>query len=253
MFKPIKNLGQNFLMDKILVRKMVGALNVVPGDLIVEIGPGLGILTHDLVEHYRDICVYAVEIDKRFVDKLNTAFMDNLDVNIIESNILDWLPTFKPERNYKILGSLPYYITSPIVHSIIKMEDKAEACVLLVQKEVAEKIAATSPDSSYLSSFVQTFYSVEYLFTVGREKFEPAPNVDGGVLKLILRKDLPISKAELKHYEGFLHKAYANPRKMLNKAFSKEELSLIDIDPNLRPQNVSAEQWTAAFKILSSQ
>lgn len=252
MFKPVKSLGQNFLMDKILVRKMVEALNVVPQDIIIEIGPGLGILTHDLVEHYRDITVHAVEIDKRFVDKLSTVYIDNMDVNIVESNILDWLPRFKPERSFKILGSLPYYITSPIVHTIIKMEEKADVCVLLVQKEVAEKIAAVSPDSSYLSSFVQTFYNVEYLFTVGREKFEPAPNVDGGIVKLSLRKDAPLSKEDLKHYEGFLHKAYKNPRKMLNKAFKKEELSVMGVEGNLRPQNINADQWVAAFKAVGS-
>jgi 16S rRNA (adenine1518-N6/adenine1519-N6)-dimethyltransferase len=131
------------------------------------------------------------------------------------------------------------------------MPVRPEKAVLLVQKEVAQKIAATAPDSSYMSVFVQTFYDVIYLETVPRTKFDPAPKVDGGIIKMVHREDPGISAEMVQKYEGFLHKGFSNPRKMLNKVFTKEELQKIGVEANLRPQNLDASQWLEAFKLLN--
>lgn len=251
MLKPDKSLGQNFLMDLELVRKMVDALELKSGDVVVEIGPGLGVLTAELVKRaVENVTVHAVEIDKRFVDNLKRAFLDYLDVNIVEANILDWFPRFNPATPFKILGSLPYYITSPIIHSIIKMKKRPELCVLLVQKEVADKIVSSAPDASYLSTFVQTFYDVEYLGKVDKARFKPEPKVDGGIIKLREKSLVEISEEDMAKYEGFLHRGFSSPRKMLNKVFKPDELAKIGVDGNLRPQNLSAEKWIEVFKAL---
>lgn len=251
MYEAIKEFGQNFLSDSVIINKMVGLLEMTHGDTIIEIGPGHGALTEEVASRLRSTNseLYAVEIDKRFSDKLLSMYSSDENIHIYEDNILNFLPKFKTDKDVKILGSLPYYITSPIIHEIIKMNKQPELCVLLIQKEVAEKIASPAPDSSYLSVFVQTFYSVEYIFTVPKEKFFPKPQVDGGVLKLIKRKDVSLSE-DIEKYEGFLHRGFSSPRKMLNKPFKREELALAGINPDLRPQNLSADEWLRFYLAL---
>jgi 16S rRNA (adenine1518-N6/adenine1519-N6)-dimethyltransferase len=228
---------------------MVDALDLVEVDTVVEIGPGLGVLTNELVHKLLDtISIIAIDIDKRFVENLKVVYLNSLNVQIVEADILDWLPNYKPEKPFKVLGSLPYYITSPIIHSIIKMQKLPEKCVLMIQKEVAEKVAAKAPDASYLSTFAQTFYDIEYLGKVDKDKFKPAPKVDGGIIKMTLRHDAPIQVENIKSYEGFLHKGFASPRKMLNKVFTKEQLAKANLNGNLRPQNLDANMWAEVFK-----
>lgn len=254
MYEPRKELGQNFLIDTRVVNNMVDALEVGNGEDFIEIGSGHGILTEVLTRKIRGSTskLFAVEIDERFCKKLEEMFLEDENVVIIYSDILEYLKTFQPERKFKILGSLPYYITSPILHKIIKMKIAPENCVLLVQKEVAEKIKSKAPDSSYLSSFVQTFFDVTYLGKVESEKFTPKPEVDGGIIKLT-KKQISVSPEFIEKYEGFLHKAFSHPRKMLNKAFTKEELEKGNINPNLRAQNLDSTEWLNFFHILNPE
>lgn len=253
MFKSIKALGQNFLLDKQTALDMVEKLDVEGISEIIEIGSGHGVVTEALADKIRDTsCVlYTVEIDERFIKKLTSRFSHDENIRIIQDNILDYLPNFEPRGEFKVIGSLPYYITSPIIHAVIEMRKLPQACVFLIQKEVGEKISSKSPDSSYLSVFIQTFFDVEYLFTVSRTQFKPEPKVDGGVIKLT-RKDVKFDSEFKKKYKGFLHKGFGSPRKMLNKKFSKEELEKGGIDSNLRPQNLSSDEWLKFYKVLQS-
>lgn len=252
MYKPIKELGQNFLIDPIIPIKMVNYLNISEDDCVVEIGPGLGALTEILSERLIDEAseIHAIEIDKRFVDKLAAMYEDNLNIDIIEGNILDWLPTFRPRESFKLIGSLPYYITSPIIHTIIKLQKRPDICVVLIQKEVAERICSEPHDESYMSIFVKTFFNVEKLDVIGRQKFDPQPSVDGQIMRMTQIPNPLVPSEAISKYEGFLHKGFSNPRKMLNKVFSKEELTKADLDGNLRPQDVNAEKWVEMFNIL---
>lgn len=254
MFEPIKKLGQNFLIDTHVVNEMVAALGVAPHEDFIEIGAGHGILTEALAEKIRGNSsqLFAIEIDERFCRKIDEMFLQDQNVKIICGDALEYLPTFVPERKFKILGSLPYYITSPILHKIIKMKTLPELCVLLVQKEVAEKVRSKAPDSSYVSSFVQTFFDVYYLGEVEANKFNPVPEVDGGIIKLV-KKPAGLDHELIEKYEGFLHRAFSHPRKMLNKAFSKEELEKGGISPNLRAQNLDSAEWLRFFRILNPE
>lgn len=251
MYEAIKKLGQNFLMDKTIAERMVDGLSLQSNDLVIEIGSGLGIVTEVISERMSEVNVkvYAVEIDDRFTSRLESMFVERENLLVVPADILQWLPKFSEQGTIKVIGSLPFYITSPIIHSIIKMQNLPEKVVLLVQKEVGEKIAGQSPDTSYMSAFVQTFFDVEYKETIPRQKFDPAPNVDGAVLSLGQKRKLPLDT--ILKYEGFLHKGFSSPRKMLNKPFKKEELEEGGILPTLRPQNLSADQWFAFFKILN--
>ena len=115
MYEPIKKLGQNFLMDQSLVRVMVGALNIGGGEDIIEIGPGLGALTENIVQSIGDkpSNFFAVEIDEKFSKKLEDMYSENLNVKVVNDDILQFLPKFDSQKTVKIIGSLPYYITSP--------------------------------------------------------------------------------------------------------------------------------------------
>ena len=252
MYETIKSLGQNFLVDKQLARDMVSALDIADGDIIVEIGPGLGALTDVIAENIigTESELNAVEIDERFFEKLNLTYITNQNIKIIKADILDWLPTFESDKEFKVIGSLPYYITSPIIHSIIKMKKRPTVCVLLVQKEVADKIKSPAPDSSYMSCFVQTFFDVSYIGKVPKNRFRPEPEVDGGILKFV-RKEGDFSSEFIVRYEAFLHKAFSNPRKMLNKMFTGDELIRGEINPTLRAQNLSAAEWLGFFRVLN--
>lgn len=252
MYEPVKSLGQNFLIDKSVSRDMVNALDIKDGDEIIEIGPGHGALTDLLAEKIRGTksTLYPVEIDARFYEKLLGMYVSDGNVKVVNEDILGYLPAFNPSREFKIIGSLPYYITSPIIHSVIYMKTRPLTCVFLIQKEVAEKIKSKAPDSSYMSCFIQTFFDVSYVGKVPKNRFKPEPKVDGGIIKLT-RREGNFTQYFITKYEGFLHRAFSNPRKMLNKMFTKEELAKGNIDFTLRAQNLSADDWLKFYKILN--
>ena len=254
MFKPHRYLGQNFLIDRTIADQMVSALEIENGDEIVEIGSGFGIITEALLKKSKDkkVKINAVEIDGRLYKNLVERFSGEERIEFYNEDFLRWFPQFSFQGELKIIGSIPYYITSPIIHQIIKADRRPKIAILLVQKEVAEKIKSTAPDSSYLSSFVQTFFDVQYLGKVPSRKFNPEPEVDGGILKLVRKEETDFPPDFIRKYEGFLHKAYSNPRKMLNKVFKKDELEKGKIDPHLRPQNLDAEEWLTFFKVLNN-
>jgi 16S rRNA (adenine1518-N6/adenine1519-N6)-dimethyltransferase len=251
MYQPVKSLGQNFLTDYTVVNRMLDYLGNIDACTTIEIGPGLGVLTEELVKRRGNIHspIYTVEIDPRFVQKLIEMFVAEENLFVIEADILHWLPYFEVNGTIKILGSLPYYITSNIVHAIVEMKQLPSVAVLLVQKEVAKKISDMAPDSTYISALVQTFFNVDYLEEVSKKAFSPQPPVEGGVIKLTKREENYPTNFVVK-YEGFLRKAFSRPRKMLNKIFKKEELAKGNIDPSLRAQNLNADQWLKFYMEL---
>jgi len=254
MYKPNKSLGQNFMLSDEIASYMVHSLNLASLDTVVEIGAGLGAVTQKLSENLFDVGsrIYAVEIDERFIPKLEEMFRETLNVTVITADILEWLPQQIFEKPYKVLGSLPYYITSPILHMLVKLYQRPEKAVLLIQKEVAENIVEKAPRASYISTFLQTFFEITYLKTVPKDFFTPVPKVDGAVISLEKKltdgvfADLQV----VEKYERFLHKGFSHPRKMLNKPFSKEELSKAGIDGNLRPHDLDTSVWVDMFKKL---
>lgn len=248
--KAKKALGQNFLTDPSVAQLMVESLNVEKDDQIIEIGSGTGALTKSLAS----ICtsqnahLTAVEFDIDLIPILKSKITENEFVKIINANILNLLDDFKvPENTYlKIIGSLPYNITSPLLHRLIKTEPMPKTCVFLIQKEVAQKICKQIPDSNYLSVFVQTFYKTEILKIVDKNLFSPVPKVDGAVIKLV-RKPSDVLTLDISRYEKFLHHAFSNPRKMLNKVFTTEELEKYQLNGTNRAQNYGSDKYIQIF------
>ena len=245
-----KALGQNFLKESSVSKKMVKELDISKDDYVVEIGAGMGALTEVLADKVKKKKAKAniIEIDKKFFKDLKTKFAKNKSVRIVRADILDWMPRFNPKKKFKVIGSLPYYITSPILHSIVRHKKQAVIAVILIQKEVAEKISQKAPDASYLSTYLQTFYKVEIVDIVPKDHFYPEPKVDGAIIKMTLRKDIQIQKDEIIKYESYLHKGFSKPRKMMNKVVPKETLKLAGIDEKLRPQHLTIEQWIDLYR-----
>ena len=179
--KPIKRLGQNWLRDPAVITKMVAAAELRPTDLVVEIGPGTGAITRVLAKEAGDVMAY--EIDKDLVQTLSEELHWAHNVQVMEKNILnsDFL---LPRQNYKVVASLPYYITSPILEKLLTSETVASVIVLMVQREVAEKIMGTPPDSSYLANFVRIFGEPQIVAHVSPSAFHPRPQVDSAILKI---------------------------------------------------------------------
>lgn len=243
-----KALGQNFLKDNQMAQLMVKSLDMQPEDSIVEIGGGTGVLTRLIVErknNYKNLTVF--ELDTDLKPALEKILEPSGKSKLIFENFLD-AKLDQPE-GYKIIGSLPYYITSPILHRILRETNRPEIAVFLVQKEVGEKLINRAPKASYWS-YTTLGYKVEKVAIVKAEMFSPAPKVDSMIIKFTKIKDDEAILMEIgfTKWEKFLHHVFKNPRKMINKVFDKEFLAELRIDANLRPQNLELEQLIKIYE-----
>jgi 16S rRNA (adenine1518-N6/adenine1519-N6)-dimethyltransferase len=180
-----RSLGQNFLIDPNLQRKIVDALDIGPGDTIVEIGPGQGALTRHLAE--RAGRLVAIELDDDLADSLATRYRDTATVEIVHGDILEWAPPEAlTDSAVKVVGNIPYNITSPILFRLMDWRPLPERAVIMVQKEVADRLRAETGEKAYgaLTVGVRARAEVEKLFDVGRQAFRPVPNVDSSVVRL---------------------------------------------------------------------
>ena len=185
-FEYKKSLGQNFLQDQNIINKIASSLTPSKNDLIIEIGPGAGALTKELVKKECDVICF--EIDKRLENILNKLESDNNNLKVIfedflKVNIKTYIDTKKYDKLY-FVGNLPYYITTAIINKIIK-ESTPYEIVIMVQKEVAERFNATPGSREYgsLSVFLQYNFKIEKVCDVNKKCFEPIPKVDSTVIK----------------------------------------------------------------------
>jgi len=211
--KPKKSLGQHFLTDKNIVRKIVKIADVQKGDFVWEIGPGKGILTEELLQ--TGCKLTAFEIDK----KLHPLLVDKFSgtIKLIKKDILkvNWEDYF-PAKKVKIVANLPYQITSPILFKVVTFANQFSQVVIMIQKEVAQRINAKigSKDYGILTLKMQFYFNVSYGFTVKSHLFYPRPRVDSAVIKLIPRKNKPEIEDE-KFFWRIVETAFRNRRKML--------------------------------------
>ncbi|MEA2020204.1 MAG: 16S rRNA (adenine(1518)-N(6)/adenine(1519)-N(6))-dimethyltransferase RsmA [Patescibacteria group bacterium] len=247
-----KGLGQHFLKDKQIIRTLVSAANISSKDTIIEIGAGTGSVTKEIAKKAGR--VFAIEFDRDLIPILENNLQSFNNVTIINKDILkiDFSALgFGPPAGGldlkipTIVGSIPFQITSPLLHKLI-FENNWALAVLLVQKEVAKKITAKPPQASYLSNFVQGFTSVQYLTTVSKTAFHPAPKVDGALIKLDWNPH--IANIESKKWSSFLHQGFKHPRKMIRSAFPEKQLQKAGIDPRSRPQELEINQWAKLYK-----
>ncbi len=251
-----KKFGQNFLQCRESLEKIIELGDLQKGETVVEVGPGHGVLTRELLQ--KGATVHAVEIDSEVLPALSAStrqWKENLTVD--NCHVLDFQP---PKEKYKFIANIPYHLTSPILRKfLIDSDNKPTRIVILVQKEVAEKIACKPEKDSLLSVMVKTFGKPSYALTVTAEKFFPPPKVDSAVL-VIDTFEKPLINIPAKIYFEMLFIGFSSPRKKLKNALMKRLLltktevdsvfNTLGIDPNCRAQNVTIPQWEAMTKIF---
>jgi 16S rRNA (adenine1518-N6/adenine1519-N6)-dimethyltransferase len=244
MYTLKKSLGQHFLKDENICRKIVSSLQDHPFSQLLEVGPGGGALTKYLVQ-LEGIDFRAVELDDEKVAYLVKTY-PQLEGKIIHESFLDIQKPF--EGKFTVVGNFPYNISTQIVFKVLEWKDEVECMVGMFQKEVAQRIAAKEGSKVYgvISVLVQTFFTVEYLFEVHEQCFQPPPKVKSGVIRLVPRKDAPAIRSE-KDIFLLVKTAFNQRRKMLRNAVKDlfDATVLEDKLFNKRAEHLTVEQFAA--------
>ncbi len=251
MAGPKKSLGQHWLHDRDVLSSIANAAEITKDDVVLEIGPGLGTLTSVLLRQAKK--VVAVEFDEELAAKLPAQFPGK-DLEVIRSDILDFDLSMLP-TGYKVVANVPYYITSKIVQLLMTAKNKPSTTVLLVQKEVAERLAAKPGDMSILAVSAQCFADVEMGDVVPAELFTPPPKVDSAVVILKTRSSPIFGNTPEKDFFRMVKAGFSAPRKKLrsslaaglgiSKEKTEELLEKSGCSPDVRAESLSLEQWTS--------
>ena len=251
---PKKSLGQHWLKDPEILADIAEAAELTGDDVVLEIGPGLGTLTSRLLA--RANSVTAVEFDADLARKLPGQFPGK-KLTVINQDILQFDLNQLP-KNYKVVANVPYYITSKIVEKLMTAENKPSIAVLLVQKEVAERIAAEAGNMSILSVSVQIFAEAELDIEVPRQFFTPPPKVDSQVVVLRTRDDPLITPEDQRDFFRIVKAGFSAKRKKLrsslsgglgiDKSVAEELLKNAGISPDARAEDLAIEDWKRLLK-----
>ena len=252
-------LSQNFLADPDVLDAILAEADPPPGRRVLEIGPGLGLLTGGLLA--AGASVTAVELDRGLAAFLRERFDGVAALRLIEGDALDQELVLLVERPYDVVANLPYHITSPILHALLGQPPRPDRLVLMVQREVAERIAAPPGKMSYISVFVQYHARVRIAFTVPAGAFEPAPAVESAVIVVEpYADDDRLDPATEDQLWRVVQAAFRERRKMIHNVLSRQlplepgrvttALSVAGIDPDRRPQTLAVGEWLALREAL---
>ena len=228
--RPSKGLGQNFLIDKSVLKKIIGAADIKPSDFIIEVGPGLGVLTQALAKQAKT--VIAVEKDPKMCEILKETLKDYKNIKIINDDVLKTRLACEPQprrersssagvKNYKVVANLPYYITSPVIRKFLESERQPELMVLMVQKEVGQRICSSPPKMNLLAVSVQFYANPEIIDYVKKQSFWPQPKVDSAILKILafVQRKYP---AFNQRFFRIVKAGFSQPRKQIASNFMKK-------------------------------
>jgi len=250
--RPRKSLGQNFLRDRSYLTSIVGALNLSSEDQVLEIGPGTGVLTRALAEQAGR--VVAVELDRSLVAALRSELGAESNVEIVEGDALSFDPDKYFSGPYKLAGNIPYYITGPIIRRYLELPSQPRAMVLMVQREVAQRLTARPGDMSLLGLAAQFYADVRAVVRVPRRAFHPAPKVDSTVV-LLTPRPTPVPLELRDSFFSLARAGFGSKRKTLGNALShglgttrdeaRDLLNRADVDPQRRAETLSLEEWAS--------
>ncbi len=249
--RPSKGLGQNFLIDKNILNKIIEAADIKPTDTILEIGPGMGTLTQELAKYAKK--VVTIEKDKKMSVILEETLKDFKNVEIIYA---DALKEKIDIQNYKVIANIPYYITSPIIRKFLESEYTPELIVLMIQKEVAKRICSKPPDMNLLAVSVQFYAKPEIVSYVSKNCFWPAPKIESAIIKITPAVQKENIEADL--FFEIAKAGFVQPRKQLvNNLTTLKSLNGVKLDkynvtswlsknnlkPSQRAETLSIEDW----------
>ena len=255
-----KRFGQNFLQDTSIIDQITKAIRPSGHDNLVEIGPGRGALTGELLEKNNGKLV-AIELDRDLIPTLKTQFFQHKDFQIIQEDALkfDFSSLLSEERsapNLRVVGNLPYNISTPLIFHLLSHAHGIHDMHFMLQKEVVERLNAQRGTSAYgrLSVMVQYRCQVDYLLDVPPTAFFPVPAVDSAVVKLTPFKEIPHKASCEKTLEHIVRTAFSMRRKTIRnnvkKILSTEDLDNASIDPSERPEQISVESYVKLSNIL---
>lgn len=268
-FKPAKWMGQNFLIDRGALKKIVEAGELTKNDVVVEVGPGFGVLTFELAKKVKK--VIAVEKDKTLAKILKERLLENKigNVQVVEGdmlkiNILELIGNDTLQiAHYKLIGNIPYYITAPLIRKFLESGRKPSIMVLMVQKEVAQRICAKPVQNqmSLLAISVRFYAEPEIIAYVSKKSFRPSPKVDSAIIKITVKKPKDLPKIDSELFFKIVKAGFAGKRKQLINTLSrgldktkervKNILEQAMIQPERRAESLSLEEWVALVKKIS--
>ena len=262
----MQRLGQHFLSNDLVLRKIVGALALESGGLVIEIGPGRGALTIPLAAacNAAGCDLVAIEKDASLASALVVQFAPMAATEIVQGDALKVLPSViataaKKRKDYLVVGNIPYYITGKLLRILSETTIKPQQCLLMVQREVAERMCAVAPAMNRLSASVQFWAEAKIIAMVPRQDFTPPPKVDSAVV-LLAKKSVPLPIAPERYYRA-ARAVFSQPRKTILNNISaamtgipKSEIETLlekaKIKPENRPQDLSIEQIAAIARTM---
>jgi len=249
-------LGQIFLYDPSILKRIIQVAQLSREDVVVEIGPGPGRLTRMLAERVRK--VIAIELDKRLFEELKTEFADYKNMEFIHGDALKYPYESLPE--FKVVANIPYYITTPIIFRLLKVRKNLRSMTFTVQKEVAERIAAAPGGRDYgvLSLMVQYYAEPRLKFIISKRSFRPMPRVDSAVLHIKILERPSVSVKDEEIFFKVIKTSFSQRRKMLSNSLKilrediRDRLVQAGIDPERRPETLGIEEFAKLSDILSN-
>lgn len=259
-FRTKKRLGQNFLVNPDVIEEIIDYAQITKDDTIIEIGPGVGFVTEQLVKYAKK--VIAIELDEEAIKELEKLECDNLE--IIHNDILKTDISALSNEKVKVVANIPYYITAPIISHLLgeiddlnnKNRKSISEIILMVQEEVARRMVATekSPSKQYglLTILAQFWTDCEIIRLVGRKSFFPAPKVNSALVGLKINNEPKLKLSDYSHFRRVLKAAFSQRRKnikncLVNNGFNKDivksVLNKLDIDENTRGESLSIEKF----------
>ena len=257
---PLKSLGQNFLIKESILRKISSFAEIKEDDFILEIGAGFGNLTKELAKKAKK--VLAIEKDKRMVNLAKEFLKDFKNVEILNEDVLKIdLSKLNLQKEYKVVGNLPYHISKPVIQKFLKIKEKPSLMIFLVQKEVAQRICAKAPKTNFLALFIQFYANAKILDYVKKDYFWPRPKVDGAILKIEPLKNGYQKIINPEIFFKVLKAGFFHPRKQiinnLTSLLKQDKIKIIEIlqknkiPKTKRPENLNLKTWIKLAKDLA--
>ena len=248
--KLSKKLGQNFLIKRGIVDEIVHAAELTPGEPVLEVGPGIGTLTQGLAQSGADVT--AIELDRRLLAVLDTTLASYDNVRIIHGDVLKLdVPSIMNHKPFKVVANLPYYITTPIVMSLLESKLPIERLVVMVQKEVALRMVAKPGTKDYgaLSVAVQYYTEPDIVLDVPPKSFLPAPAVTSSVIRCVLRDKPPVDVIDEKLFFRVVKAGFAQRRKTFSNTMKTTGLSKDRIEELLAKANIDGQRRGETFTL----
>jgi len=256
-----KGLGQHFLVDETILKTIVEAAELSPEDIVIEVGPGLGILTTELARQAGK--VIAVELDTQLASLLKRRLASLSNVNVINADILgvSLSQLLAVEKNYKVVANLPYYITSPILRYFVEASPQPSLMVVMVQKEVAEAIVASPGKMSLLAVSLQVYSRPRIVSYVPSQSFYPPPKVDSAIVRFDMLPEPAVKVADIDSFFQTVRCGFISPRKQLRNSLAHglgvkpsgvvPLLERASIEPRRRAETLALEEWARLHEVVA--